>query len=217
MTKDPNDPSTTDWRRPSPSTRLEALSDAVFAFSATLLVVSLEVPKTFDELVGNLGGFVGFGFSFAILIMIWAAHHGFFRRFPVQDLGTTALNALLLFLVLFYVYPLKFLTSVVAGFYLGTEDVRGMLSSGQQMADLLLLYSGGFVAVYLCFVMLYFSVVKKREVLELSDLELFDATAMVRHYGIYVGVGVLSIALTLGQVGMAFGFPGWVYALLGPL
>ena len=35
-------------------TRLEALSDAVFGFAATLLVVSLEVPQTFPELVKSL-------------------------------------------------------------------------------------------------------------------------------------------------------------------
>ncbi|MEM8995952.1 MAG: TMEM175 family protein [Acidobacteriota bacterium] len=206
-----------DWRRPASSTRLEALSDGVFAFSATLLVVSLEVPRTFEQLVGNLGGFVGFGFSFAILMMIWTGHHGFFRRFPLQDTPTIALNSLLLFLVLFYVYPLKFLTSVVAGLYLGTEDVGGMIGSRAEMGQLMLLYSGGFVAVYACFIVLYSRVAGRRRALGLSALELFEARAMVRHYGIYVGVGALSIALTLGDVGTGYGGPGWVYVLLGPL
>jgi len=30
--------------------RIEALSDAVFAFTVSLLIMSLEVPKTFTEL-----------------------------------------------------------------------------------------------------------------------------------------------------------------------
>jgi len=47
------------WRSHEIS-RIEGLSDAVFAFAVTLLVVSLEVPKTFNELASAMRGFGAF-------------------------------------------------------------------------------------------------------------------------------------------------------------
>ena len=44
------------WRGTEVS-RLEALSDAVFGFAITLLVVSLEPPRTFDQLMQAVRGF----------------------------------------------------------------------------------------------------------------------------------------------------------------
>ena len=61
--------------------RLEGLSDAVFAFAVTLLVVSLEVPETFDELLHVLRGFSAFAVCFAILFWVWHDHYRFFRRY----------------------------------------------------------------------------------------------------------------------------------------
>src|SRR5215470_1106426 len=93
--------------------RIEAFSDAVFAFAVTLLIVSLEVPKSFAELMQTIRGFFAFGISFLFLMLIWFEHNVFFRRYALDDIRTIFLNSCLLFIVLFYVYPLKFLASLV--------------------------------------------------------------------------------------------------------
>src|SRR5260370_33914029 len=80
--------------------RIEGLSDAVFAFAVTLLVVSIEVPKTFAELAATMRGFGAFAISFALLFMIWFNQYKFFRRYGLQDNLTVCLNGALLFVVL---------------------------------------------------------------------------------------------------------------------
>src|SRR5205085_5713780 len=87
------------WRSHEVS-RIEGFSDAVFGFALTLLVVSLEVPRTFDDLLGVMRGFAGFAICFAGFFQIWYRHYVFFRRYGLQDRVTILLNALLLFVVL---------------------------------------------------------------------------------------------------------------------
>src|SRR5260370_6669506 len=90
-------------------TRIEGFSDAVFGFAVTLLVVSLEVPHTSTELLATMRGFGSFVATFIILTGMWRAQFTFFRRYGLEDNVTVALNLVLLFTVLFFVYPLKFL------------------------------------------------------------------------------------------------------------
>src|ERR1700694_5285494 len=100
-------------------TRMEAFTDAVFAFAVTLLVVSLEVPKTFAELVNAMKGFAAFAICFALLVQVWYEHYVFSRRYGLQTLYTVFLNSVLLFVVLFYVYPLKFVFTLIVGQFSG--------------------------------------------------------------------------------------------------
>src|SRR5213595_2169307 len=102
-------------------TRLESFSDAVFAFALTLLVVSLDVPKTFDDLLVTMRGFPAFALCFLFLTLIWNSHDKFCRRYGLNDGTTRFLTCVMLFLVLFYVYPLKFLFNF---------SITGMLFGG---------------------------------------------------------------------------------------
>lgn len=84
------------WRSHEVS-RTEGLSDAVFGFAITLLVVSLEVPKTYSELMQTMRGFGAFAISFALLFIVWYNQYKFFRRYGLQDNVTMLLNGVLLF------------------------------------------------------------------------------------------------------------------------
>ena len=96
--------------------RLEGLADGVFALALTLLILSAEVPKTFDELRESVKGLPVFAICFATIMWYWAEHHKLSRRYGLTDRTMIVLNSFLLFVVLFYVYPLKFLfTLAISG------------------------------------------------------------------------------------------------------
>src|SRR5215467_3572402 len=163
-------------------TRLEGFTDAVFAFAVTLLVVSLEVPKTFQDLVIAMKGFVAFGICFTILVQIWYYHYKFSRRYGLQTVYTVVLTAALIFVVLFYVYPLKFLFTLAVGGMSGgatvpAEQLRHMVNTYHELSQLWLIYSAGVIAVYLLLALLYKHAYKKRRELELNEYE----TMVTRH------------------------------------
>src|SRR6266704_4401231 len=81
------------WRSHEIS-RIEGLSDAVFAFAVTLLVVSLEVPRTFGDLMYAMRGFGAFAISFTLLFIVWFNQYKFFRRYGLQDNITVLLNGI---------------------------------------------------------------------------------------------------------------------------
>ena len=204
-------------------TRVEALSDAVFAFAVTLLVVALEVPETFAELWIKMQGFVAFALSFAMLFHVWYSQHIFFRRYGLQDGWTVTLNGVLLFLVLFYMYPLKFLSSFLVSqltggggmAHLAGGRVESMVETDAQGKTLMLVYALGFGAVFGIFALLYWRAWRLRGDLELSDLEVFDARNSIEHNLLMVAVAVVSIGALY-----AFdspGLAGMTYMLIGPI
>lgn len=204
------------WRGREVS-RLEGFSDAVFAFAVTLLVVSLEVPRSFDDLVRTMQGFPTFGVCFALLLLIWHAHYTFFRRYGLEDLYTIVLNAVLMFLVLFYVYPLKFMFGALI------EEITGLGPglAGSMTRDqgrlVLIVYGAGFVAVFLTLTLLYHHAWRCRDRLDLDALERFDTRTSLQHYALSALVGVLSIAIAVvGGTGASF-WAGMSYFLLGPI
>lgn len=147
--------------------RIDGFSDVVFGFALTLLVVSLEVPRTYDEFHAALRGFFPFAVCFFFLILVWLAHFRFFRRYGLHDLTTIWINCALLFSVLFYVYPLKFLFSVVTGNHIGP----GVFTNPYQPREMMTVYGVGFAAIYFCLSGLYLNAWRQRHMLKLNPVE----------------------------------------------
>ncbi|MGC2697560.1 MAG: TMEM175 family protein [Candidatus Angelobacter sp.] len=201
-------------------TRLEAFTDAVFAFAVTLLVVSLEVPHTFTELVAAMKGFVAFAICFAILVQVWYFHYKFSRRYGLQTVYTIVLNSALIFVVLFYVYPLKFLFTLAVGglsrgLTLPEEQLGHMVSTYHDLSLLWLIYSAGVIAVYLLFALLYQYAYKKRRELELNEYETLCTRNAIVHFAGFVGVGVLVAIAAFVLPPQYVGYAGFLFCLNG--
>lgn len=210
------------WRGTDAS-RIEALSDAVFGFAITLLVVSLEVPRTFADLVLVFKGFPAFAASFAMLLLIWYEQYVYFRRYGLDDTTTLVLNAVLLFLVVFMVYPLKFVFSVVVNGLWFQQDISVLLADGQRVWPvrnrewplLMIAFSGTWVAIYLLYIAMYRHALRLADALGLDPLERHETRWQLIEYGIQVGIGLLSIAIAAVGFGRSPQTAGLCGALSG--
>jgi uncharacterized membrane protein len=184
-------------RRSHDISRLEAFSDAVFAFALTLLVVSLQVPKSYAELMNLMIGFPAFACCFGVLLWIWYEHNLFFRRYGLQDPYTVFLNGALLFVVMFYVYPLKFMfDSGFAQFpWLRGQGITPMTLG--QLSRASTVYGLGYVALFVMFALLYRHAYRKRHVLELKPLEIFDVRVFAGQHIVSAAVGVIVVLIAV--------------------
>lgn len=186
--------------------RLEGFSDAVFGFAITLLVVSLAVPASFDDLLRSLAGVPAFAVSFGLLASIWYAQYTYFRRYDFEDVWVVVLNLVLLFVVLIYVYPLKFL-------YVAVFNPNQIQLRPDQAPQLFVIYGVGFAAVFTLLTLLHVHAYRSRGSLGLNRLEIYELRASMLLYASTAAIGVLSAVIAFllpNQSGVA----GFAYFLL---
>jgi len=204
-----------EWRSHEPS-RLETFSDAVFAFAVTLIIVSLEVPKSFNELFETMKGTLSFAACFGALFQIWNQQNIFFRRYGLSDSATNTLNGALLFVVLLYAYPLKFLFSMLFNnnSFIVNGHAHEMINDAQ-IPTLMLIYGAGFTAINLLFYLMYVTAKKHSRDLKLTAVELYETQTVIYLNLTLTIIGVAAMLLAwLLPVGYS-GLSGFTYMLIG--
>lgn len=164
-------------------------------------------------------GAVSFACCFALLVWIWYEHNAFFRRYGLQDGLTTTINGALLFVVLFYVYPLKFMLDSLFARFLppprASVAIEGMAL--WQLGNASAVYGAGFLVLFLIFGLLYRRAYAKRDELGLTPLEVFDVKAFAGHHLLSATVGGMALAFALfGPLRFVY-FSPMCFGLMGPV
>jgi len=206
-----------EWRGQS-VTRIENLSDIVFALALGMLLLTGAPPQTYGELIQFLINIVPVAAGFAILFMIWNAHFTFFRRYGLADGRIVFINSVLLLLVLFIAYPLRFIFDSLFGYiiYIATEDPTRLIETDmgiENAAKGVAIFAAGFALVILLTSMMYAHALRKSNMLGLSEAE---KTLTRRTIWMYRGEAAIAVLVFICALFTPMGpFAGALMALNG--
>jgi uncharacterized membrane protein len=157
----------------------------------------------------NMSFTIPFAICFAIIYAIWYQQNMFFRRYGLHDMPTIIMNGVLLFSVLLYTFPLKFLFGAMFGSKFHFENAH-------QVTTMFGLYCGGFAVFYLLFSMMYFYANSEKKKLGLSEAEAFATRTKGYNFLAVALVSVLAVGVSaLG--GKMAAFAGVLYFFLWPI
>lgn len=195
-------------------TRIENLSDIVFALAFGMLVSSASRPQTFNELSQHLLTIIPVTAGFFMLVAIWNAHFTYFRRYGVGDSYVIFLNCILLLLVLFVAYPLRFIFDSLFGFLVGLSgDWSWLTAAGidyRNAAIIMGYFTLGYALIYLVISLMYSHAVTKADILGLTPTEL-----AVTRQSIWLFRGHVALAAATGIVAVFTPVGAFAGALLG--
>lgn len=204
--------------------RLENLSDGVFALAITLLLISTSAPTTFNQIKQFVWELIPFTICIVLIVLIWWEHVAFFYRYGIRDAKIVFLNTTFLIILLFYVYPLKFLWRMLTLYPLSimldqpdlAENLSPLFRSTGDTALLMIIYGIGLASVFFVLALMYRQALIKSEILGLNVMEQFDTRTSIRTNLLMASIPTLSLCLAIilkdnRHVGFISGFTYMLY------
>lgn len=177
------------------ASRLENLTDGVFGIAITLLIFNLANPNSFADLLTFTKTLPAFLISIGFLAMIWNEHLRFSEIYTLNDSRLTILNTLFIALVIFYVYPLRFLTLFLTNFFFQTDIAVNIQSD--QIPYLMIYYGFVVFALYFTLFLFYSRAAKLKEDLGFNEFEIIYTKGQKSRLIIMFTVPLISIGLTI--------------------
>jgi len=200
------------------ASRLDNLTDAVFGIAITLLIFNLENPNSFETLLRFTQTLPAFLLSISFIVLIWKEHLNFSRMYAFNDTWLLILNTLFIGLVIFYVYPLRFLTIFLTNFFFGSEVNLSLRA--EQVPDLMIYYGCIAAALYIMLFLFHWRAYRIRTQLELNDYETWFTRQQMLRLTIMFAVPLLSVlisaSLRSSSAALAAILAGMVYNLYVP-
>ena len=164
------------WRGTS-ATRVENLSDIVFALAMGMIASASSDMQTYNDLTNHLLNIIPVAACFTILLLIWNSHFLFFRRYGLADQRVIFLNASLLLIILFFAYPLRFSFDSLFYYILfatgyDTEKILSMGVGFRESGFILGYFAIGYSVIFGILKMMYSHALNKKDVLALSAKEI---------------------------------------------
>lgn len=201
-------------------TRIENLSDIVFALALGMLVSASQIPTNWAELNAHLINIIPVALGFMLMLAVWNAHFTFFRRYGVGDKWIITLNAALLLAILYIAYPLRFMfdslfayfQGVVGGDWSRMRDLGFIgLTGAEDAAKLTAYFTIGYSVLFGLVLAMYSHAMRKADFLGLDHSERIITRRSIWRYRMEV---LLGVAATLGALFTPMGpFAGFILSL----
>lgn len=204
--------------------RLENFSDACFALAITLLLISTSAPTNFQQIKKFVWEFIPFCATIVLIVLVWYEHFIFYYRYGLRNSRVIVLNTVFLIIVLFYVYPLKFLwkfllLSIFARAFNEQTllvDLQTMFNGEEDISEFMIIYGLGASAIFLVLMLMYRYALRNTHLLELNRIEEFDTRHRMYSNLIMGSIPLLSALLAYifkhsPHVGRISGFTYFLY------